>query len=90
MRKKPKPENWFEPFADLDTDGAVFQVGLQHYAIGTPGPAIHISTGALDLQFNAHITDLDALIEGLKAARKALLKRQTPGETQSQHSNGGR
>lgn len=66
--------NRFEAFADFDTDGAAFRVGLQHYAIGPAGPAIQINTGALEIQFRAHITDIDAMIDGLKQARKALRK----------------
>lgn len=66
--------NRFEEFADFDTDGAVFRVGLQHHAIGPASPAIQINTGALEIQFRAHVTDIDTLIDGLKAARKKLKK----------------
>lgn len=73
MPAKPKQqEPRFEEFVDFDTDGAVFRVGLQHYALGAPGPAIQINTGALEIQFRAHSTDIDALIDGLKQARKRI------------------
>lgn len=64
----------FEAFADFDADGAAVQVGLQHFVIGPPGPAIRINTGALEIQFTAHITDIDTLIDGLKQARRRMRK----------------
>lgn len=64
--------NRFEAFVDFDTDGAAFQVGLQHFAIGPAGPAIRINTGALELKYTAHLSDIDSLIDGLKKARKRL------------------
>lgn len=73
--------NRFEPFVDFDTDGAAFQVGLQHYAVGGPGPAIRINTGALEIQFRAHSTDVDALIDGFKQARKQLRQRAKSAAT---------
>lgn len=76
-KSKPDP-NRFESFVDIDTDGAVFEVGLQHFAIGKPGPAIRINTGALEMKYVAHVTDVDALIDGLKQARKALRKLEQP------------
>lgn len=67
--------NRFEDFVDLDTDGAVFQVGLQHAMHGGPSPAFRINTGALELKYVAHVSDIDALIRGLKEARKELRRR---------------
>lgn len=69
-----KRENRFEVLVDIDTDGAVFQVGLQHSMIGPPQPAFHIGTGALELTYCAHFSDIDAMIAGLKEARKVLKK----------------
>lgn len=64
--------NRFEEFVDFDVDGAAFQVGLKHCVIGPAGPAIRIMTGALEILFTAHITDIDLMISGLKDARKEL------------------
>lgn len=76
MARTPKLDpNRFEDFVDLDTDGAVFQVGLQHAALGGPSPAFRINTGALELKYVAHMSDIDALINGLKEARKELRRR---------------
>lgn len=70
--------NRFDALADIDTDGAVFQVGVQHFAIGPPAPAIFISTGALELKFTAHISDIDNIIDALKEARKELKRLVKP------------
>lgn len=64
----------FEDFADFDIDGAAVQVGLQHFPIGQSGPFIRINTGAIELVISAHETDIDNLIDGLKAARRAMRK----------------
>lgn len=70
---KPDP-NRFEAFADIDIDSAVLQVGLQHCAIGPAGPAMRVNAGAVEVQIRAHISDIDAMIDALKAARKKLRK----------------
>lgn len=66
--------NRFEAFVDFDTDGCVVQVGLRHFAIGNPAPAVRLNTGALELIFTAHSTDMDTLIDGFKEARRELRK----------------
>lgn len=66
------PENWFEVFYDSDIDGAVLQVGLLHAPIGPPRPAIRVGTGAVEITVNGHHTDIDTMIEALKAARRRL------------------
>jgi hypothetical protein len=68
---EPRP-NHFEVFADIDIDGAALRVGLLHYALGPPGPAMQVNAGAVEVQIRAHITDIDAMIDALKAARKKL------------------
>jgi hypothetical protein len=67
-------ENRFDVIVDSDIDGAVLQVGLQHSMIGPPRPAIRVHTGAVEIVLNAHHTDIDTLIDGLKAARRLLKK----------------
>ena len=70
---KPKLDpNRFESLVDLDTDSAVFEVGIQHHLCGPPSPAFRINTGALELKYLAHVSDLTNLIAGLKAGRKRL------------------
>jgi hypothetical protein len=71
---KVKDPNRFEEFVDFDTDGAAITIGLQHFALGPPAPSFLINTGALQIQFTAHSTDIDVLIEGLTKARKKLRK----------------
>lgn len=70
--------NRFEVFADIDIDGASLQVGLQYYAIGPAAPALRVNAGAVEVQIRAHITDFDAIIDALKAARKKLIRSMTP------------
>ena len=69
-----KPKNRFEPFTDIDIDGAVFQVGLQHCMIGPPRTAMHIGTGAIEITICMHCTDIDSVIDALNTARKKLRK----------------
>lgn len=64
----------FEPLADIDVDGAVFQVGVHHYPIGPARPGFIVNAGAIEIRFNAHHTDIDAMIEALKSARRKLRK----------------
>lgn len=47
MAKVELDPNRLEVVADIDIDGAVFEVGVQHYAIGTAGAGIRIDTGAI-------------------------------------------
>ena len=73
-----KPTHRFEEIADLDVDGAVVQIGLEHFPIGPARPAIWINTGAVEVRFNVHHTDIDTLIDGLKAAKRELKKLAKP------------
>lgn len=70
----PAPENRFEVFADVDLDSVVMQVVLHHAMIGPPQPGFRFNAGAIEVSFNAHCTDIDTMIDALKAARKALRK----------------
>lgn len=64
----------FETLADIDVDGAAVRVGLNHYPAGPARPGFVINTGAVEVQFNVHHTDIDAMIEALKSARRKLRK----------------
>ena len=68
-------ENRFDIITDADIDGAVIQVGLQHFVIGPPRPAMRIGTGAVEIIINGHFSDIDTLIDGFKAVKR-LLKKQ--------------
>ena len=68
------PAYRFEALADIDVDSAVFQVGLHHHPVGPARPGFVINTGAVEVRFNAHRTDIDAMIEALKSARRKLRK----------------
>lgn len=69
------PENRFDIITDADIDSATLQVGIQHYMIGPPRPAMRINTGAVEIMINGHHTDIDTIIDGFKAVKK-LLKKQ--------------
>lgn len=64
--------NRFEQFAETDVDGAVLRIGLEHYVAGPPSPAILINTGAVELTFRAHASDIDLIIDAFKAARRKM------------------
>lgn len=66
------PENRFEVFFDSDIDGAVLQVGLLHAVIGPPRPAIRVGTGAVEITVNGHHSDIDTMIDALKAVRRRI------------------
>lgn len=68
-----KPKNRFEEIANLDVDGAVLRVGIQHYASGVPSdPSIEINAGAVAVTICLFPGDLTKIIDALKAARKQL------------------
>lgn len=69
---KKNPDYRFEPLANIDIDSASFQVGLHHYHIGPCRPGFVINAGAIEISVNAHHTDIDAMINALKLARKKL------------------
>jgi hypothetical protein len=69
-----KNENRIDVLADFDIDGAVFQIGIQHYALGPPGPVILVDSGPIALTVRAHITDIDTMLAALVEGRKKLLK----------------
>lgn len=68
------PENRFELFADVDLDGVAMMIGLHHAMIGPPRPGFLLNTGAIEVNFNVHHTDIDTMIDALKDVRKALRK----------------
>lgn len=72
---KAVPENRFDVVTDADIDGAAIQVGLQHYMIGPPRPAMRINTGAVEITINGHHSDIDRIIDGFKTVKR-LLKKQ--------------
>jgi hypothetical protein len=67
-------ENRFEILADVDVDGAVFQVGVEHYVLGPPRPAFHVGGGAVNVTVNVHRGDIDVMISALKQAKKLIDK----------------
>ena len=67
-------ENRFEPLADIDVDGAVFQVGIHHYVFGPARPAIHFGTGCVDITINVHRGDIDTMVNALKRAARQIDK----------------
>jgi hypothetical protein len=69
-----KDLNRFEALADIDLDGSVMEVGIQHFAMGPAGLAIRFNTGALEVSFGVHMSDLREMIEALTAAEKQMAK----------------
>ena len=81
MSKTPKFR--FEEFADFDVDGACVHIGLEHYPIGPARPAIRINAGAVEVRCHVHHTDIDAMIDGLKAAKRELKKLAAPAASKA-------
>lgn len=63
--------------ANFDIDGAAVRIGLEIVLDRktAPEPVIQINTGALDLRVHPHHSDLDGLILGLRALRRAFRQR---------------
>lgn len=68
-------QNRFEALADIDVDGAAFQVGLSHYAFSPSRAGFRFNAGAVEVIVNVHHTDIDEMIKALRRAKNALAKK---------------